>query len=59
MACNCSKGRTTASGVAAVSGTYRVMVGGHKVYETSNEAAAQTVADRFESATVLKPGETG
>lgn len=58
MACGCSKNRVTASGVAAAVGTYRVMVNGRKVYESTNESAALTVADRFENALVLKPGET-
>ena len=57
MACNCAKNRTTAAGVAAVSGTYRVMVSGRKVYESSSKAAADTVAARFDAATVLAPGE--
>lgn len=58
MACNCgNKNRATASGVAAVSGTYRVMVSDRKVYESSSEAAAKTVADRFDNAIILAPGE--
>lgn len=59
MGCNCgSKNRTTAAGVAVVSGTYRVMVGERKVYESTNKDAADTVAARFVSAIVLAPGES-
>lgn len=59
MACNCtSKNRATASGVAAVAGTYRVMVGDRKVYETTNPDAADTVASRFDNPRILKPGES-
>ncbi|AMD42754.1 hypothetical protein SEA_XKCD426_13 [Streptomyces phage Xkcd426] len=58
MACACAKNRATASGTATVSGTYRVMVGTRKVYETTNESAANTVAERFSGATILAPGET-
>jgi hypothetical protein len=59
MGCNCgSKSRATASGTAAVSGTFRVMVNDHKVYETTNATAADQVASRYKNATILKPGET-
>lgn len=59
MGCNCAnKNRATASGAAAVSGTYRVMANGRKVYETTSEAAAATVAARFDGARILAPGET-
>uniref|UniRef100_A0AAU7GX91 Uncharacterized protein n=1 Tax=Streptomyces phage Geonosis TaxID=3158856 RepID=A0AAU7GX91_9CAUD len=60
MACACSKNRAraTGTGTPAPSGTYRVMVSGRKVYETTNETAAGTVAARFASATILAPGET-
>lgn len=60
MACACSKNRAraTGTGTPAPSGTYRVMVNGRKVYETSNGSAADTVAARFASATILAPGET-
>lgn len=58
IACGCSKNRTTASGAATVSGTYRVMVGDRKVYETTNETAADTVAARFSDARILAPGES-
>ena len=34
------------------------MVNGRKVYETTNPSAADSVATRFESAVILKPGET-
>ena len=59
VACNCgNKNRVTAAVPAAVAGTYRVMVNGRKVYETTNSDAADSVAVRFDSATILKPGET-
>lgn len=58
MACACSKNRLSASAAAAVSGTYRVMVGDRKVYETTNQVAAQSVADRFDNPRILAPGET-
>lgn len=60
MACACNKNRATASGVAAVSGTYRVMVNGRKVYETTNPDAAATVAEKFDETVtrILAPGET-
>lgn len=59
MPCACSKkNRATATGTPAPSGTYRVMVSGRKVYETTNPDAADTVAARFASATVLAPGES-
>lgn len=57
MACGCAKGRTAGT-AAAQSGTYRVMVNGRQVYESSNKTAADTVADRFANATILAPGET-
>lgn len=56
MACGCQKGRTS-GGTTAVSGTYRVMVNGRQVYESSSSTAADTVAARFSDATILKPGE--
>ena len=58
MACACNKNRATASGSPAPSGTFRVMVNSRKVYETTNESAATTVAARFPTAVVLKPGES-
>ena len=59
IACACSKNRaTTAAGSTAVAGTYRVMVGDRKVYESTNEAAAQTVAGRFADAVILAPGQS-
>lgn len=58
MACACGKNRVTASGAAAVSGTYRVMVKGRKVYESTNKTAAESVAARFDSPTILAPGES-
>ena len=60
MACACSKNRAraTGTGTPAPSGTYRVMVSGRKVYETTNPKAADTVAARFQAATILAPGES-
>jgi hypothetical protein len=62
MACACSKNRarTTGTGTTIPSGTYRVMVSGRQVYETTNPTAAATVADKFDEkiTTVLKPGES-
>jgi hypothetical protein len=62
MACACSKNRAraTGTGTPAPSGTYRVMVDGRKVYETSNKTAANTVAERFDQkkTSILAPGET-
>lgn len=60
MACGaCRKNRSSASGVAAPVGTYRVMTAnGRKVYESTNKDAAEAVAARFDNATVLAPGET-
>lgn len=61
IGCGCgSKNRATASGAQAVSGTYRVMIDGRKVYETTNPDAAGTVAARYDKSSnvvVLKPGE--
>ena len=57
MACNCNKNRATAS-ATATSGTYRVMVNGRKVYETANSSAADAVAERFDNAKILAPGES-
>ena len=59
MGCNCgSKARASTSAAPVPGGTYRVMVNGRQVYETTNGTAAGTVAARFTSATVLAPGET-
>lgn len=59
MACNCNKNRATASGTAtATAGTYRVMVNGRTVYESSSDAAAKAVAERFNDAKILNPGES-
>lgn len=60
MACACAKNRTSAKGAAAVSGTYRVMVGTRKVYETTNPDAAATLAEKYDPKVVkiLKPGES-
>lgn len=57
MACGCNKNRATAAGAAAVSGTYRVMVNGRQVYESTSKSAADTVAARFEGAEIRVPGE--
>lgn len=60
MPCACSKNRarTTGTGTPAPSGTFRVMVSGRQVFETTEGPKADAVAERFASATVLKPGET-
>lgn len=57
MACACSKNRARANGTPRVAGTYRVMVRGIKVYESTDEKAAGTVAAKYTEATVLAPGE--
>lgn len=57
IGCACNKSRTAAS-ATAIAGTYRVMVNGRKVYETSSSSAADAVAERFDKATILAPGET-
>lgn len=58
MGCACNKNRAAASGAApGPAGTYRVMVNGRKVYESANESAATTVAQRFSGATILVPGQ--
>jgi hypothetical protein len=55
MACGCSKRNgVTTSGTPA--GTYRVIVSGRQVYESADQKAADTVAERFANATVLPPG---
>jgi len=46
------------TGTPAPSGTYRVMVSGRQVFESSEADKADVVAARFASATVLAPGET-
>lgn len=56
MACGCNKGRATAAGVAVGAGTYRVIVSGRQVYESSSSDAADAVASRFQDATILPPG---
>lgn len=59
MGCNCGKNRAaTAPGTSTAPGTYRVMVGVRQVYESSSPEAAASVADRFDNAVILKPGET-
>lgn len=58
MACACKGNRATASATAVETGTYRVQVNGRIVYETTNQSAATTVAERFDDATILAPGET-
>lgn len=59
MACGCNKGATTvtADGTVVPAGTYRVMVSDRQVYESSSKEAADTVASRFDNATVLSPGQ--
>lgn len=60
MACGCSKNRTAAAAGAAQSGTYRVMVDGRQVYESSSKDAADSVAGKFDKkfTTILAPGQT-
>lgn len=58
MACACGRNRATATATATTAGTYRVMVSGRTVYESTNKSAADTVAARFDNATILTPGET-
>jgi hypothetical protein len=59
MACGCSKNRAAAGAAGnASSGTYRVMVNGRQVYESSSSDAADAVASRFQSAEILPPGKT-
>jgi len=58
MACACKNRNRTTAGTATVEGTYRVMAGDRKVYESSSESAAQQVAARFSDARVLSPGQT-
>lgn len=61
IGCACNKNRTAATAAGLVgqaSGTYRVMVKGRKVYESTNQAAAATVAANFPGAVTLSPGET-
>lgn len=55
MGCNCGKNRATASGTAAISGTYQVMTGGKKVYESTSRNAAEAVGVRFSSAQITTP----
>lgn len=55
MACGCTKNRAVA-GATGTSGTYRVLVRGRQVYESSSKEAADAVASRFESAEILAPG---
>jgi len=59
VGCNCNKTNKIA-GKTAITGpnTYRVIVSGRQVYESSNETAATTVAGRFQDATILEPGKT-
>ena len=57
MACGC-KGRAAVGGGTVTAGTYRVIVSGRQVYESSNKDAADAVAGRFASAQILAPGES-
>jgi hypothetical protein len=57
IACGCNRGSKVAAN--GVSGTYRVMVSGRQVYESSSKEAADAVAGRFETAVILAPGEAG
>lgn len=59
MACACNKTRVAGNvdaKKAANTGTYQVMVGSRKVYETTNVKAADAVAARFADARVVAPG---
>lgn len=57
MACGCANKRNSGSGLTAASaGTYRVMVSGRQVYESSSKEAADAVAGRFQDSTILAPG---
>jgi hypothetical protein len=59
MACGCNKNKAAViNGEVVQPGTYRVVVGGHQVYESSDKGAADTVASRFDNATILAPGQT-
>lgn len=58
IGCACNKNRASGGSTATVSGTYRVMVGDRKVYETTNPTAADTVAAKFNDARILAPGES-
>lgn len=60
MACNCGRNRATATATKSTAtaqppGTYRVMVGSRKVYESSNQSAAETVGLRFTDASIETP----
>lgn len=62
--CACTKNRARGDGSKPPpAGTYRVMVDGRKVYETTNKASADGVAAKFDSkrtdVRVLAPGEAG
>lgn len=60
MPCACSKNRAraTGTGTPAPSGTYRVMVSGRQVFESTEAPKADAVAARFANASILAPGET-
>lgn len=59
MGCACNKGRARAvNGVPAPAGTYRVMVNGRQVFESSDGKRAEAVAVRFQDASILAPGES-
>ena len=59
IACGCNKNKAAViNGEVVQPGTYRVIVNGNQVYESSNKDAADTVAARFSNATVLAPGVT-
>lgn len=57
MGCGCNKRRAAAGGTATVPGTFRVVVNNRTVYETTDSVAADLVADRYDGATILKPGQ--
>lgn len=57
MACGCSKNRAGATAATASGGgTFRVLVSGRQVYESSSKEAADAVASRFQAAEILPPG---
>ena len=56
MACGCSKNRAAAGATASATGTFRVLVSGRQVYESSSKEAADAVASRFQAAEILAPG---
>lgn len=58
MPCACNKNRAASGGTVQRAGTFRVMVNGRQVYESTNGEAAKSVAIRFDNATILEPGQS-